>query len=642
MHFYNKQIPVKHFRWRSTVVLLILTLALTSCGYERLGINLHLAETGESYFAEETKKSQEQLQKEQQDAFEDFCLEVFRGEMADGSTLDLHYMLLHPESYGIETGEITLGTYRLEDMIENTGLLKNIKSQLLAFDRTLLNPQQKVTYDALQEVLETRLMAEGLELYEQPLAPTIGVQAQLPILLAEYAFYSAEDVEHYLALVEDVDEYYGEILKFEQQKAAAGLGPSDASIDAIMGSCRGYLLDPGTAASSDTSISDKTDSAPNHTAIRHHVLSETFFSRLKELETTIHISEKQKNAWISRHDQALLEHFIPAYETLIEGMSALKGRGINDGGLANFQSGTDYYEYLVACGPATSYTVPELKEALTRRMEQDIRQISQLFIQYPDLENRLKTAAFSLTDPNEILEDLKRKMKTEFPELPSCEYDICYVPKALEPILSPAFYLTAPLDNTDQNVIYINNSYSAHNLYTTLAHEGFPGHLYQTVYSRTNQQDVPLLSVLSCSGANEGWATYVEYYANMYDNGLPEGVGTYYALLRSYSLCVHGLLDIGINYEGWDWETANAFVSSRFQIDEATMNELWQVMIDNPANYLCYCGGFVEIMEMRDAAELALGSGFSAMEFHKFLLDLGPVPFSVIRTHFEAWLNAQI
>ena len=128
----------------------------------------------------------------------------------------------------------------------------------------------------------------------------------------------------------------------------------------------------------------------------------------------------------------------------------------------------------------------------------------------------------------------------------------------------------------------------------------------------------------------------------MYDNGLPEGVGKYYALLRSYSLCVHGILDIGINYEGWDRETANAFISSRFQIDEATMNELWQVMIDNPANYLCYCGGFVEIMEMRDATELALGSGFSAMEFHKFLLDLGPVPFPVIRTHFEEWLKEQI
>jgi len=631
MYFHNKPLHMKQLRWRLSAFLLILIFTLTSCGYERLGINLNLSETGESYFSDDTGKSEAQLQKELQEDFEDFCLEVFRREMTDASTLDLHYTLLHPETYDIETGEITLGTYCLEGMIKNSGTLKNIKAQLQAFDRMQLTPEQKITYDALLEVLETRLMAEGLELYEQPLAPTIGVQAQLPILLAEYAFYSAEDVEHYLALVEDVDEYYGEILKFEQQKAEAGLGPSDASIDAIIESCRGYLLDPET-------ISSNTSSS----LLRQHVLSETFLTRLAKLETRIEISEQQKNTWISRHDRALTEHFIPAYEILIEGMSSLKGRGINDGGLAGFQNGTDYYEYLVACGPGSSYSVPELKAALTRRMEQDIREISQLFINDPDLENRIKTAGFALTDPNEILDDLKRKMKADFPELPSCDYEICYVPEALEPVLSPAFYLTAPLDNTDQNVIYINKSYSADNLYTTLAHEGFPGHLYQTVYSRTRQQTAPLLSVLSCSGANEGWATYVEYYANMYNNGLPEGVGKYYALLRSYSLCVHGILDIGINYEGWDRETANAFVSSRFQIDEATMDELWQVMIDNPANYLCYCGGFVEIMEMRDAAELALGGGFSAMEFHKFLLDLGPVPFSVIRSHFEEWLEAQI
>lgn len=625
MHLHNK-----YLLGRLTGFLLII-LTLTSCGYERLGTNWNLAETGESYFANAAREPEEQIPKEQQQEFEDFCLDVFRTEMEDGSTLDLHYTLLHPEAYGIEAGEITLGTYRLTDMIENTDTLKNLKEQLLTFDRNALTLSQKVTFDALLKVLETRLMAEGLELYEQPLAPTIGVQAQLPILLAEYAFSSAEDVENYLALVEEIDEYYREILVFEQQKADAGLGLSDASIDAIIESCRGYLLGAET-----------TYSGNNGSSLRQHVLSETFLARLAELETHMEISREQKNSWISRHDRALKEHFLPAYEALIEGMSALKGRGINDGGLAGFQDGADYYEYLVACGPASSYSVLGLKEALTARMEQDIREISQLFIQYPDLENRIASATFSLTDPDAILEDLKTKMTADFPKLSSYQYEICYVPESLEPVLSPAFYLTAPLDNTDQNVIYINNFYSTDNLYTTLAHEGFPGHLYQTVYSRTSQQTSPLLSVLSCSGANEGWATYVEYYANMYDNGLPEGVGKYQALLRSYSLCAHGILDIGINYEGWDQAAANAFISSCFQIDEDAMNELWQVMIDNPANYLCYCGGFVEIMEMREAAELALGSGFSALEFHKFLLDLGPVPFSVIRTHFEAWLEAQI
>ena len=171
--------------------------------------------------------------------------------------------------------------------------------------------------------------------------------------------------------------------------------------------------------------------------------------------------------------------------------------------------------------------------------------------------------------------------------------------------------------------------------------EGFPGHLYQTVYSRTHAK-TPLSALLSCSGANEGWATYVENIACTFDNGLSRAAGKYRAHMRSLSLCVHGLLDIGINYDGWDEARAGEFIRSCFQADDQTVRELWQVMIDNPANYLEYCGGYIEYMDMREQAEAALGSRFSPLDFHKLLLDLGPVPFSVIRPRFTAWLEEQV
>ena len=575
-------------------------------------MNPDLGETGEFYSADSAGPLQND--------FKEFCLEVFREEMEDASTLDLHYTLLRPETYGIEAEDVSLGTYDLVEMIENHDEIRDLKSRLLEYDREELTSEQRVTYDALLETLNTSLMAEGLELYEQPLAPTIGVQAQLPILLAEYSFHSVKDVEDYLELVSQMDHYYKEILEFENQKADAGLAPSDASIDAIIASSECYLVDP-----------------------ENNFLTETFRGRLAELEETVPLTEDQKADFTARHIAAIREHFVPAYEALIQGMTALKGRGINDGGLAGLKDGKTYYEYLIKSGPASSYSVPELKAALTERMEQDLYELNLLYSTYPDLDDRITNAAFSLTDPQTILEDLKTKITTDFPVLPDCKYEIRYVPTALEDSLSPAFYLTAPLDNTDQNVIYINRGYSdaSDSLYTTLSHEGFPGHLYQTVYNRSHAES-PLRSILSCSGANEGWATYVEHYAHTLDNGLPEGVGEYHALLRSYSLCVHGLLDIGINYEGWDQAAAKEFISSCFTVDDATVAELWQVMIDNPTNYLEYCGGFVEILDMRNEAELALGEQFSAMEFHQFLLDIGPVPFSVIRRHFSDWLDSQI
>ena len=601
--------------FRLAVAALVLAVFITACQSERISRSLS-PETGEFYSSDalsSTRSGHSGEERKLQADFDTFCAELFRKEMKSSSTLDLHYTLLHPENYGIDAEDAALGTYRLSELIKNSHEIHDLKEKLSEFDPHMLSDDQQILYDSLSERIETGLMAEGLELYDQPLAPTIGIQAQLPILLAEYSFHSLQDVEDYLTLLSQLDSYYGDILYFEEQKAAAGLGPSDASIERILESCQSYLIDPV-----------------------NNFLTETFETRLNSLSIDISLSEQQKNNFRSRHLSVIKNSFLPAYRHLIDGLSGLKGRGINEGGLCGFRNGRRYYEYLLRSGPGLSYNIEELKAALSDRMQKNLETISSLSKKTgPDL-------SFRLTDPPAILADLQTQMSGDFPVLSeaSKKYEIRYVPAQLESTLSPAFYLTAPLDDPTRNVIYINNgSTSAKDeLYPTLAHEGFPGHLYQTVYFREHTHN-PLAALLTCSGANEGWATYVEQLSYFYDNGLSEENSAYQAAMRSFSLCFHSLLDIGINYDGWSKDRAAAFVRTCFDADDALVEELWQTMIDNPTNYLEYAGGYVEILEMREEAEKKLGNRFSAREFHKFLLDLGPVPFSVTRKYFKLWLR---
>ena len=78
---------------------------------------------------------------------------------------------------------------------------------------------------------------------------------------------------------------------------------------------------------------------------------------------------------------------------------------------------------------------------------------------------------------------------------------IKYVSQEMQNFLSPAFYLIPALDNTEENIIYINNGHISDDLslYTTLAHEGYPGHLYQTTYFASK---TPSLSVISLTVAD--------------------------------------------------------------------------------------------------------------------------------------------
>ena len=599
----------------------LMIFTLTACGNDRIFYAIP-KETGEFYSpgdlssgrSSSTESGNSGKNLKLQADFETFCTELFKKKLETSSTLDFHYTLLHPEAYGIDARNAALGTYRLSELMKNRHELHDLQEQFSVFDPDFLSSDQKILYDTLSEITDTELMAEGLELYAQPLAPTIGIQAQLPILLSEYSFHSLQDVEDYLALLSQLDSYYGDILFFEEQKAAAGLGPSDASIDRIIESCRSYLIDP-----------------------ENNFLTETFETRLASLADSVSLSEQQRSDLCSRHLDIIKNSFLPAYRHLINGLSALKGRGINERGLAGFRYGKRYYEYLLKSGPGLSYhNIEELRSALSARMEKDLETVS-------SLSKKVKTdVTFRLTTPSEILTDLRIKMKPDFPALPESadHYEIRYVPAQLEDSLSPAFYLTAPLDDPAQNVIYINNGSTdaASSLYPTLAHEGFPGHLYQTVYFREHSKN-PLTSLLTCSGANEGWATYVENLSYFYDNGLSEDESAYQAAMRSFSLCFHSLLDIGINYDGWSKDQAAAFIRTCFDADDALVDDLWQTMIDNPTNYLEYAGGYVEIMEMREEAEKTLGKQFSAKEFHKFLLDLGPVSFTVTRKYFKIWLD---
>ena len=165
-----------------------------------------------------------------QEAFDQYTEDLFKQEAAQ-SFLTLHYMLADPESYGITDYDRTLGTASVEDAKKDIEELKQIRSDLDQMDSRLLSKDQLLTYTILSSYVNTLLSADGLELYDQPLSTTLGIQSQLPVLLSEYTFYRKQDVDDYLSLLSSIDTYYDSIIAFETQRADADLGMCDTVID---------------------------------------------------------------------------------------------------------------------------------------------------------------------------------------------------------------------------------------------------------------------------------------------------------------------------------------------------------------------------------------------------------------------------
>ena len=546
--------------------------------------------------------------------FESFTEEIFKNEVS-GSTLTLHYALANPEKQGITRSRATLGTV-FSDINESQKLCQQYEDKLKSFSYSRLSRENRLTLDMLLLYFHTQNSLGDNYLLEEPLGPSLGIQAQLPVLLAEYAFYEDQDITDYLNLLSSVDSYFQSILTFEQKKSQAGYFMSDATLDRILKQCSDFIKDPES-----------------------NYMLEIFQQKLEDYGK---FSKEDQQILIEKHKEILLNKVIPAYQMMMNGLEKLRGTGTNDRGLAYFEGGKEYYQYLLQSTAGIYAPVKQLEQRLTSQLLADSKEISLMLREQPSLLTKL-TGVTDLPDmePETIMKSLRTQISEDFPETEAASYEIRYVHKSMEKYLSPAFYLTPPLDTGSPNVIYINQDGRSSNLelFTTLAHEGFPGHLYQTVFfGRQNPSHIRYL--IDSSGYVEGWATYVESYAYRYaakyvDDEAATDVTRLAWLNRSVNLCIYSLLDIGIHYRGWTQEKAAEFLNVFGIRSASVVSEIYRYIVETPVNYLKYYLGCLNFMDLRDNQKELLGDDFDLKDFHRKILEIGPVQFPVLEKYMQ-------
>ncbi len=533
-----------------------------------------------------------------------------------GNTINLHYTLAHPEDYGITDYEVTLGDYSTDDVDEAYRELEEMKAQLLKFNREKLTEDQRLTYDILLDSVETSLSAADLTWYDEWLGVISGYQSQLPVILAEYTFRTEKDIQDYLELISQIDEMYEEVIVFEEKKSEAGLFMADYVADEVIAQCEEFIANP-----------------------EENYMLEIFEDKIKEFEG---LTEEKKEEYIQENYDIITTQVVEGYQTLIDGLTSLKGTGTNELGLCYYEDGREYYEYLVRVKTGSDESVKRLQRKVDSFMNDRMRLMQNVIMKDPMIYYDFMDYEYEMRDPKEIVEDLKDKIEEDFPEPPAVDYTIKYVHPSMEEHMSPAFYLTTPIDDLQNNLIYINAQKNTEdtNLYSTLAHEGYPGHLYQNAY--TNSSDMPLIrSLMSYNGYSEGWATYVEFEYSYDYMGMSEGLADVASTNTALSLGLYAYADMGVHYDGWDRDDLADYLAEFGIEGENVVDDVFNALVEEPANYLSYFVGYLQFVELRDVAQKELGRHFDAKEFHKFLLETGPAPFYIIENYMEEWMDEQ-
>lgn len=542
--------------------------------------------------------------------FSAYLNQIFRSEVT-GSTLNMHYNLAHPENYGITDYKVTYGNVSAGRDTEAAAVLENWKKNLKRFRKKDLPVSQQMAYDILEDYIVQELPAGKFSLYQEILKPSTGFQSQLPVLLAEYKFYDEKDVQDYLELMAETPALFRKIMDLERIKAEKGLFMADFAVDDVVAQCRSFTQDPA-----------------------NNYLLSTFDDRVDEAGF---LTPEQAEQYKQVNRQIVTGEMVPAYQRLAEELSALKGSGKNSGGLCGLKGGREYYEYLVKDTTGSGMSVEEMQAQTEAQRKQDLAELAQIAKNHPDIGQKCVNYQLPTEEPELILKDLQRKMQQDFPSPPEVSFQVKEVHPSLEEYTAPAFYLTPPIDDVSQNCIYINKSKGDEKiqLYTTLAHEGFPGHLYQNVMERSCGLE-PIRSLFGSSGYVEGWATYVEMQSYYYAD-VEQDVSAFLQKNQSALLSLYATADMGIHYDGWTLRDTIDFFASYQIADKATIQQIYQLIVEEPAHYLKYYIGYLEFLNLKEYAKEKFKEDYSDYKFHAALMEMGNAPFYILKEYLPEY-----
>lgn len=537
--------------------------------------------------------------------FRTFTRSLFQTEVST-NTISLHYTLRSPSDYGIADIPATYGSLS-SDPVAAKASVRNVLSSLQEFDPDTLSSENALTFKILDTYLKNASTGTDYLLYQEPLGPVSGIHTQLPVLLSEYSFYDTQDVETYLALLKETPSYFDSVIRFEQKKATSGLFMPDYQADSVLDTCQSFI-DMG----------------------KENYLVSTFNERIASLDL---LPENKKDSFQKENMKLVTEEIYPAYQNLITAIKSLKGKGMNEQGLSHFPYGKKYYEYLVRQTTGCNESISRLRLMTRAQILEDLSAMQKVL--FPADAALTQASVLEQTSPDSMLDDLRSKITDTFPEIPDVDFQVKYVPESMQDYLSPAFYMIPAIDNLTENVIYINNGQTASglNLYTTLAHEGYPGHLYQTVYFSASEPD-PIRSILDFGGYVEGWATYAEMMS-YYLAPLPKTEASLLQKNNSVILGLYALADMGIHYDGWSVTDTVRFFSDYGINDPNAVQSVYKLIIGSPANYLKYYIGYLKFYELKKEMADAMGNQFSQKEFHRAVLDVGPAPFEIVYDEVE-------
>lgn len=185
----------------------------------------------------------------------------------------------------------------------------------------------------------------------------------------------------------------------------------------------------------------------------------------------------------------------------------------------------------------------------------------------------------------------------------------------------PAFYR-----NNSLMFNYFDKPFNRRQVYWIYLHEAVPGHHYQSTLAKGMKLS-KIQGFFGQPAYSEGWAAYIEDLAieiNLYDDKYSAFGKWEWDLIRSVRL----VLDVGLNYYKWSDEKALLYWKTHIEgLDDIGLREIAR-MNRWPAQVVTYKYGAKQFLRWKE--EATQENGQTLFQYHSRLMEIGPLPLSVL------------
>ena len=531
---------------------------------------------------------------------------------------DIEILFENPEKFGFDIQDVTWGEFiSIDDYDDEKAYYQTQLDKLLTIDYESLKDDDRLCYDKMVYDCEEEIYAfsyTAFEYYSMIFNYLVGPQSEILFIMDVYSFETLEDAENYILLIKDTDRYFDAMCDYEEERVALGFASSDTSYEEA-------------AVSFDNLVAQKDDCF-------------LYYSFEERLDNIKGLSAADRSRLISEHEKAMKEIVFPEFQECADRMRALKGSGGVDAGLCAYKGGDAYYAMITRSQTNSDATVEQSIAILDAEISKAYNEMMAVTGNGFDWYDEYINHKYTKGNLEDNLDFLRGKIKADFPSIPSHSYITMEVPEVFEENFSPAAYLGYHLDNYDSNMILVNNSAVDDDFGVTVAHEAYPGHMFQSIYTREHTAH-PYLYLVGSTGYKEGWATYVENYAMRYftDTGEVTDGMTLVKDEALLSMLLSTRADYGIHCENWSLqECLDYFNSFGFGVTEDTFGQFYTLIVTDPCYYAKYGMGYVWTQKIMDDMH-ANHPGKTDLEIHTAYLDSLTGTFEQIEAYTDKKLS---